>query len=773
MLKLSTLLISLCVLLAGQTRDLRVESIDPATRRSFEKQVKVALVVGVSVYPQGSGLSSLKYAARDADVLGAALKSQGYLVRKLVDSDATRAVIRRTLRELSDVVSPNEGTLLFFFGGHGYTYKGTNYLATFGVTADDLDGEGLAVKDVEALLRASKAKRKLLFVDACRNDPGQAARSAGQRSFETLQASEGIRVLFSTKEGRVSFEDDTLQQGVFTYFLVKGLEGEAAGTDGLVTFRDLSDYLTDRMRAYTVERGQVQIPFEAGESSGDFLLSVGMRTPALVTLPALTLQAGATKVSPKDGLTYVWIPSGTFQMGCSLGDSECSADEMPAHQVTISKGFWIGQTEVTQAAWQRVMGTTPSHLKGLKLPVEEISWNDARSYCQTADMRLPTEAEWEYAARARDPGSRYGDVHQIAWYEGNSGRNTHEVGQKQPNAWGLRDMLGNVWEWVEDRYAERYPAGVATDPHGPSNGTLRVLRGGAWLDNSGYLRASGRQRSFPTTVTFDIGVRCAGNADSLSNAPLTIVESAGHSSPSEAKASEPAGASPSALAAGATMVNPKDGLTYVWIPPGTFRMGCSPGDSECRDDEKPRHQVTISKGFWMGQTEVTQEAYERVMGTNPSYDGARIDAGFKGAKLPVEYVDWNEAQNYCQQAGMRLPSEAEWEYAARAGTTGSSYGDINGIAWYQGNSGRTTHEVGQKVPNSWGLYDFLGNVLEWVADWYADQYLPDPHGPAFGTARVLRGGSWNGKPGSWRLSVRERGFPAARNSSIGVRCAGN
>ena len=127
MLKSAALWFVLCILLSAQNRDLRIEPIGPAARRNFEKQVKVALVVGISVYPQGSGLSSLKYAARDAEVLGAALKAQGYLVRRLSDSDATRSVIRRTLRELSDAVSPDEGTFLFFFGGHGFTYKGTNF----------------------------------------------------------------------------------------------------------------------------------------------------------------------------------------------------------------------------------------------------------------------------------------------------------------------------------------------------------------------------------------------------------------------------------------------------------------------------------------------------------------------------------------------------------------------------------------------------------------------------------------------------------------------
>ena len=762
LLKSSTLLFGLCFLLAGQNRDLRIEPIDAAARRSFEKQVKVALVVGISVYPQGSGLSSLKYAARDADVLGAALKSQGYLVRKLVDSDATRAVIRRTLRELSDVVSPDEGTFLFFFGGHGYTYKGTNYLATFGSTAADLDGEGLAVADVETLLRASKAKRKLLFVDACRSAPEQGARASGQRTFDKLQASEGIRVLFSTKEGRVSFEDDALRQGVFTYFLVKGLEGEAAGTDGLVTFRDLADYLTDRMRAYTVERGQVQIPFEAGESSGDFLLSVGKGTPPSVAPTVPALRAGATKVNPKDGLTYVWIPPGTFQMGCSPGDHECNDDEKPPHQVTISSGFWMGQTEVTQEAYERVVGTNPSHfnVNGAKLPVETVDWINARDYCQAADMRLPTEAEWEYAARAGSKGSRYGDLDRIAWYGANSRVKTHEVGQKEPNAWSLYDMLGNLWEWVADWYAAQYSAGSTTDPRGSSSGTARVMRGGTWFGDTQHYRASIRSRARASLRQNDIGFRCAGNVESLEKVASLSTEK---------KEIAPVTGAPKALLPGARKVNPKDGLTYVWIPPGTFQMGCSPADSECAEDEKPRHQVTISNGFWMGQTEATQEAYERLLGTNPSR--------FKGAKLPVENIGWYDARGYCQAAGMRLPTEAEWEYAARAGSNGSRYGDLNVIAWHSGNSGKQTHEVGQKQPNSWGLYDMLGNVWEWVAGWYT-AYTPgnatDPQGSTGGKVRsTLRGGGWHVYPRFARASVRTSSDLPGHDGSFGVRCAGN
>jgi formylglycine-generating enzyme required for sulfatase activity len=219
-------------------------------------------------------------------------------------------------------------------------------------------------------------------------------------------------------------------------------------------------------------------------------------------------------------------------------------------------------------------------------------------------------------------------------------------------------------------------------------------------------------------------------------------------------------------AAGTRKVNPKDGLTYVWIPPGTFTMGCSPGDGECDPDEKPAHRVTITKGFWIGQTEVTQEAYQQAVGTNPSH--------FQGTKLPVENISWNEAQRYCEAAGMRLPTEAEWEYAARAGSTGARYGNLDAIAWYAGNSGNTTHEAGQKQPNAWGLYDMLGNVWEWVVDWYADYAAgsqSDPRGPASGTYRVLRGGSWDYSPGNARASYCVRFGPEYRFNYIGVRCA--
>jgi formylglycine-generating enzyme required for sulfatase activity len=226
----------------------------------------------------------------------------------------------------------------------------------------------------------------------------------------------------------------------------------------------------------------------------------------------------------------------------------------------------------------------------------------------------------------------------------------------------------------------------------------------------------------------------------------------------------------------ANTVNSRDGLNYVWIEPGTFEMGCSPGDGECVDSEKPVHLVTITKGLWMGQTPVTQAAYRRVIGKNYA-SGLSTASHFQGDHRPVESVNWDDASAYCSAIGMRLPTEAEWEYAARAGSTASRYGDINAIAWYGINSGGQTHDVAQKQPNAWKLYDMLGNVWQWTADWHDRNYYSqspsqDPHGPVSGQQRVLRGGGWGDVARVVRVSDREVGLPNIRFIIVGFRCVG-
>ncbi|MGD0089134.1 MAG: formylglycine-generating enzyme family protein [Planctomycetota bacterium] len=217
-------------------------------------------------------------------------------------------------------------------------------------------------------------------------------------------------------------------------------------------------------------------------------------------------------------------------------------------------------------------------------------------------------------------------------------------------------------------------------------------------------------------------------------------------------------------------------LELVLIPAGKFVMG-SPAEEKYHSDDETQHEVTISNPFYMGKYEVTQEQYEEVMGSNPSQ--------FKGPKNPVETGSWNEAQEFCKKLGaktsktIKLPTEAQWEYACRAGsTTAYCFGEgENGLAdyaWYDGNSGRRTHPVGEKKPNSWGLYDMHGNVWEWCQDWYGHKYYAespkaDPLGPAKGAEHVLRGGSWDYDPVICRSAYRRGYAPIPRTLIGGLR----
>jgi formylglycine-generating enzyme required for sulfatase activity len=231
------------------------------------------------------------------------------------------------------------------------------------------------------------------------------------------------------------------------------------------------------------------------------------------------------------------------------------------------------------------------------------------------------------------------------------------------------------------------------------------------------------------------------------------------------------------LPAGTVRENRTDGLKYVRIPSGTFQMGCSPGDNGCENNERPSHQVSLSKAFWIGQTEVTVGAYKRFVGASGRHMPYAPDFNNSWANdnLPIVNVTWDEASAYCSWAGGRLPTEAEWEYAARGGSTEARYGNLDEIAWYDGNSGQQRREVARKRANGFGLYDLLGNVWEWVSDWYDEQYYQhspsqDPSGPSSGQDRVLRGGSWVSNARNVRVSVRAWSDPASR-SYFGFRCA--
>ncbi len=223
------------------------------------------------------------------------------------------------------------------------------------------------------------------------------------------------------------------------------------------------------------------------------------------------------KITNSIGMEFVYIPPGTFMMG-SLRNEKGRDNDERQHQVTLTKGFYLQTTEVTQAQWKAVMGSNPSKFKRDNRPVEMVSWNDVQEFIRKLNRtgsgnryRLPTEAEWEYAARAGSTtrfsfGDDEGRLGDYAWYRGNSGKRTHRVAQKKPNNWGFYDMHGNVWEWVQDWKGD-YPSGSVTDPKGPSNGSARVLRGGGWNGDARYCRSASRSRRRPAYRLNNSGFR--------------------------------------------------------------------------------------------------------------------------------------------------------------------------------------------------------------------------------------------------------------------------
>ena len=449
--------------------------------------------------------------------------------------------------------------------------------------------------------------------------------------------------------------------------------------------------------------------------------------------------SGTLKITV-DGVSFkmIKVKGGTFQMGSENReeDEQPIQDEQPIHSVTLSD-YYIGETEVTQALWQAVMGSNPSRFIGdnyRNMPVETVRWNDCQEFISKLNQKtgrrfaLPTEAQWEFAARGgnKSRGYKYSgsnNIDDVAWYYDNSSEQTHPVGTKMANELGLYDMTGNVCEWCSDWYGD-YSSSSQTDPTGSSTGSHRVYRGGSC--------ASGGNGS--TTCRFS---NSPGYRDNQIGLRLVLLD--GQPEEPQIEATVTIQSDKAVLNVNGIIAN------LIKVDGGTFQMGIENGDSSA----KPVHSVTLS-GYYIGETEVTQALWQAVMGSNsnPSY--------FQGDNLPVEQVNWDDCQEFIsklnQKTGRRfaLPTEAQWEFAARGGNKSQGYeysgsNSVGDVAWYRDNSSGQPHPVGTKMANELGLYDMSGNVWEWCSDRYGDyssSSQTDPVDPSSGV-HVLRGGCWH------------------------------
>ena len=571
------------------------------------------------------------------------------------------------------------------------------------------------------------------------------------------------------------------------------------------------------------------------------------------------------------------LPTGTFEMGAPPSELGSLPREGPPQAVTIPRRVAMGVREVTFREWYRCVddgGCTQrpdDRLIESDRPVVNVSYRDTIEYTAWLGRktgrpyRLPTESEWEYAARAGTSTPFYTGA-DISPSDANYGTgspnqgSTALVGSYGPNPWGLHDVAGNASELVQDCFHDTLEG---TDRRGRSwqmsGCSRRVVRGGAWFVSKYQVRSA--SRSYVPTVhrASWVGFRVARTLqDSASVLPpaddhgdrqsatplalgshvrghiergddedwfrLTLSERAsiaiytaggvntvgslrdglnreiqGDDDSDEGTnfrlaailgpgtyyvrvTSFSSGTGSYTLHAVHTGAGPEAperftnsiGMEFARVPAGEFMMGSTGAQAD--RDESPITHVRISLDFYVGTTEVTQGQWQAVMGSNPSWFSNC------GADCPVEGVSWNDVAEFvvrlnAMEGGTRyrLLTEAEWEYAARAGTTSERHGSsADAIAWHSGNSGGRTHPVGQKTANAFGLYDMLGNVWEWVQDWYGDYpggTVTDPTGPRSGTLRVERGGGWGTSISIVRAPNRYRLDPDRRSRHVGLRLA--
>lgn len=500
----------------------------------------------------------------------------------------------------------------------------------------------------------------------------------------------------------------------------------------------------------------------------------------------------------------------------SISKSFRDCPSCPEMVAIPGKKYAMGKYEITQSEYNAIMGgdnvggvdrkSVGGDFFGASKPAIYMNWKAVQTYLSRLNQvsgkeyRLPTSDEWEFAcyggAQTEYCGSN--DIDAVAWYAKNSSLFPHPVGQQQANGYGIYDMSGNVWEWVSDCWQ--------------NNCGIHMLRGGGNEQymlsvHAAYIRAE--EGGFP-----DVGLRVAQtlpysnptpcqncNVDQVVDklkelngaSPTTVANVEPPALPSSKNLRVPAlDLAATAPKLGQVFKDCADCPDMVVVPAGSFDMGSNDKSVSEYVNESPAHRVIIAKAFAMGKTEVTQGQWKAVMGSNPSH--------FKscGDTCPVELVSWTDAKEFIQKINAktgkeyRLPSEAEWEYACRAGSEYKSCGSDNtdSVAWYENNSNKATHPAATKLANSWGLYDMSGNVWEWVEDCFHPNYIGAPTDGSAWTegnsgVHVIRGGAWNSvseRPphgGSWSyntegsLRVTTRNFIHSddRGEHLGFRVA--
>lgn len=484
---------------------------------------RVALIIGNAAYAE----SPLANPLNDARDMRAALLKLGFDKGDIVYRENLKTQeIGALLREWRARLTAGPDTVaLVYYAGHGLQIRGENFFPTIDARIDgeeDVPRQAVRLAELLTVMAESRTRMNLVFLDACRNNPYARSFRDGTRGLAREQPPSGTLIAYAAAPNAVAI-DGKGRNGAFTAQLLShiALPGELVE----LMLKKVSNAV------YTTTAGK-QEPWQEGTVRGDFYF-------AKATAPAASVAQAATRVQPGQVIKdcdicpeLVLLPRGSFMMGSPEGQPERYASEGPLRKVTIDYDLAVGRFEVTQGRWKSVMGGNPSHFNscGDVCPVENVSWNDVQDFLKKLNARsgqryrLLSEAEWEYAARAGAPtpfhtgqaiNGRQANFNDDFTYNGDAKglyrEKTVSVGSFKPNAFGLFDMHGNVWEWVQDAWHDNYE-------HAPTDGSAwesggvqsrRVRRGGSWHSIPRYLRSAMRYWSTPDDLNNSIGFRLA------------------------------------------------------------------------------------------------------------------------------------------------------------------------------------------------------------------------------------------------------------------------
>jgi formylglycine-generating enzyme required for sulfatase activity len=471
---------------------------------------RVALLIGNASYAK----DPLKNPLNDVRAMESALTALGFKVEKALNADQKQ--MKRVVRDFGTRAQGAE-VAFFYYSGHGTQVDGENWLLPLGASIEkkaDYGIEAVSAQDVLGQMAGAQPKTAVLVLDACRDNPSAPATKGGKKGMARMaDVPTGTLVAFATQPNNTANDDGLYAQVLAAELRVPGQELMTVFRNTTAKVRLRSADQVPRISDVSLE-GPVYL---AGIKPEPVLPVVPPQAPQAATVPA-PRPAAPAPLACAYCPEMVVIPAGSFQMG-----SNEYTDEKPPHRVSI-KSFALGKYEVTQGQWKAVMGSNPSSFEecGDNCPVEQVSWDDIQQYIQKLNAssgqqyRLPSEAEWEYAARAGSNGKwSFGNddaqLGQYAWYGSNSGSKTHAAGGKLPNAFGLHDMHGNVWEWVQDYYHDSYSGAPSDGSAWVAGGDQgrRVFRGGGWLIDPAILRSAIRGRYTPDGRNNDIGFRLA------------------------------------------------------------------------------------------------------------------------------------------------------------------------------------------------------------------------------------------------------------------------